>query len=370
MSTYFMLIDIVEPILNEIELPIVSNDAKQVLKNVISRLKTTNVKNNIHSHTTRISLLKQIPRCELLMSSEFVPDHVREYIEQKSRFYVTHQYEYKSREFKIIMVCEDENVERKKGIVEDMFKWLTIIVDMGSLPQNCAKTTTIYCYLTPFKKELPSKRGESISYDNANSAVTRPCSSKNEICIFREEELFKVFIHETFHAFNLDFSLHMKDIHVKQMKQMFNIKSEFNIYETYAETWAEIINILFLSGDIGVANKMLQAEVAFSLHQMNKILIYMGLEYSDIIMSRSSSSYQKYKEETNSFCYYVLKALILFYWSDFVELCGGSFKFKGSVGEFIEFIREKYKQQAFVNASNIVLNHVSGKTMRMSLWEN
>lgn len=215
---------------------------------------------------------------------------------------------------------------------------------------------------------MPANSGEVLSYSNANSAVTRPCFENNEICIFREEELFKVFIHETFHTFNLDFSLQMKDVHVKEMKKMFNIKSEFNIYETYAETWAEIMNVLFLSEGSGV-NKMLQAEVAFSLHQMNKVLSYMGLDYADLL-NNTGNAYHKYKEETNVFCYYVLKALTLFYWSDFVEFCGGSIKFTMNVGDFIGFIREKYKQSQFIDAANAVMEHVSGKTMRMTLWEN
>jgi len=357
-----MLIDI----LNAIKLPIVSTNTKQVLKRMITHLKSIQIR-DVRSQTTRISLREQVPICELLTTTSFVPDHIRDYIDKESKYYVTYEYTYKGREFKIIMVYDDENVERKKAIVVDMFKWLTMIVDLGSLPRNCAQTTSIYCYLTPFKKELPAKRGEILSYDNANSAVTTACSQSNEICIFREEEMFKVFIHETFHAFNLDFSLQMKGSHVKQMKQMFNIKSEFNIYETYAETWAEIINIVFLSGNLGVANKMLQTEVAFSLHQMNKVLAYMGLDYSDLV---SGNIVQKYKEETNVFCYYVLKSLVLFYWSDFIEFCNGSVKYRGTVSDFIGFIREKYMDKGFINAANIASEHVSGKTMRMTLWEN
>ena len=356
-------------ILNAIKLPIVSTNTKQVLKRMIRHLKSIQI-SNMQSQTTRISLREQVPRCELLTNSSFVPDHIIDYIDKESKFYVTHEYTYKDREFKIIMVYDDENVERKKAIVVDMFKWLTMIVDLGSLPRNCAQTTSIYCYLTPFKKELPAKRGEILSYDNANSAVTTTCSQSNEICIFREEEMFKVFIHETFHAFNLDFSLHMKDSHVKQMKQMFNIKSEFNIYETYAETWAEIMNIIFLSGNLGDANKMLQAEVAFSLHQMNKVLAYMGLDYSDLVNDGIVNIVQKYKEETNVFCYYVLKSLVLFYWSDFIEFCEGLVKYRGNVSDFIGFIREKYMNKEFINAVNVASDHVSGKTMRMTLWEN
>lgn len=361
-----MLIDIVEPILDVIQLPTGSDRS---LKNLISHLKTVRINHNdIKTHVTQLSLRKQIPSCSLLTNSSFVPENIRDYIEKESKCYVTHQYSHKGREFKIIMVYDDKVVERKKGIEMDMFRWLSMIVDMGKLEANCGKTTTVYCYLTPFKKELPANSGEVLSYSNANSAVTRPCFENNEICIFREEELFKVFIHETFHTFNLDFSLQMKDVHVKEMKKMFNIKSEFNIYETYAETWAEIMNVLFLSEGSGV-NKMLQAEVAFSLHQMNKVLSYMGLDYADLL-NNTGNAYHKYKEETNVFCYYVLKALTLFYWSDFVEFCGGSIKFTMNVGDFIGFIREKYKQSQFIDAANAVMEHVSGKTMRMTLWEN
>jgi len=363
MSAYFMLIDIVEPILNAIKLPTAS---KLVLNQLIKHSKSIKINNNVV--VTRISLREQVPKCSLLINSSFVPEHIREHIEKESKFYVTYEYVYKGREFRIIMVFDDDNVERKKGIVEDMFKWLSMIVDLGSLPANCAQTTTIYCYLTPFRKELPANQGEILSYDNANSAVTTACSQSNEICIFREEELFKVFVHETFHAFNLDFSLHMTDKHSLKMKQMFNIKSEFNIYETYAEVWAEIINIVFLSGDVRVANKMLQAEVAFSLHQMNKVLAYMGLDYADLV---NGKAHYKYKEETNVFCYYVLKTVVLFYWSDFVgDYCGGSMKFRGKIDAFIDFIGEKYKDSAFMNAADVSSEYVRGSSMRMTLWEN
>jgi hypothetical protein len=361
-----MLIDIVEPILDEIKVPVASTSSKQVIKSLISRIKQVRI-SGIKSYSSTISLREQIPSCSLLTNSSFIPEHVRDYIEKESKFYDTHEYTYKGRQFKIIMVYDDVHSERKKGIETDMFKWLSIIVDMGKLAANCAQTTTIYCYMTPFKKELPKSRGDILSYDNANSAVTTACSSSNEICIFREEEMFKVFIHETFHAFNLDFSLQLTNSHSKQMKQMFHVKSEFNIYETYAETWAEIINILFLSGDAGVANKMLQAEVAFSLHQLNKVLAYMGLDYSDVI---NNKAIHKYKEETNVFCYYVLKAIVLFYWSDFIEFCGGSLKYERSVDDFIGFIREKHRQDEFIRAVQIASTRISGKTMRMTLWEN
>jgi hypothetical protein len=361
-----MLIDIVEPIAKLIKIPTASKSATMFLKNLISYIKNVKI-GKIQSHSSRISLREQIPKCSLMTSGSFVPEHIREYVQSESKAYATYEATYKGRMFRIVMVYDDLNVERKKAIVVDMFKWLAMIVDMGRLATNCGKTTTVYCYLTPFKKELPTSRDVILSYDNANSAVTTSCSDSNEICIFREEEMFKVFIHETFHAFNLDFSLQMKEQHVKQMKQLYNIKSEFKIFETYAETWAEIINILFLSGDVGTVNKMLQAEVAFSLHQMNKVLSYMGLDYSDLI---NSSGIHKYKEETNVFCYYVLKTVCLFHWSDFIDFCSGSLKYERDVSDFIVFIREKYKDARFINNAYLDLSKKSTRTMRMTFWEN
>lgn len=361
-----MLIDIVEPILDAIEMPVVSVSSKQFIKTLISRIKRMRI-SGIKSYSSLISLRDQVPRSSLLNNSSFIPEHIRDYIEKESKYYETHEYNYKGRQFNIIMVYDDVVVERKKGIEEDMFKWLSMIVDMGKLAENCAQTTTIYCYMTPFKKELPTSRGDILSYDNANSAVTTACSVSNEICIFRKEEMFKVFIHETFHAFNLDFSLQLTNTHVKQMKQMFNVKSDFNIYETYAETWAEIMNILFLSEEVSLANKMLQAEVAFSLHQLNKVLTYMRLDYSDIINNNSA---HRYKEETNVFCYYVLKTIVLFYWSDFIEFCGGSFKYERKIDDFIRFIREKYQEDKFIRAVNMASTGKTSITMRMTLWEN
>ncbi len=53
--------------------------------------------------------------------------------------------------------------------------------------------------------------------------------------IFRKKEWFKVFIHEAFHNFGLDFS-NMNLSQVQQrFRQWFPISSKFNIYEGFTE---------------------------------------------------------------------------------------------------------------------------------------
>ena len=53
---------------------------------------------------------------------------------------------------------------------------------------------------------LPSTNIEILNSSHVNTAFTRTCPKKSEIVVFRKEEWFKVFIHESFHNFGLDFS--------------------------------------------------------------------------------------------------------------------------------------------------------------------
>ena len=149
------------------------------------------------------------------------------------------------------------------------------------------------------------------------------CQEKGEILIFREEEWEKVLIHETMHAMCLDFSgldyLNLKN----KMKNIFKIKSDFEISESYTESWATILNCCFISYNLlddtnDIENFLLftdfciQLERMFSLFQMIKMLHFMGLRYQNLYkVDAVSSSFRKilYKEDTNVLSYYVIKTI-------------------------------------------------------------
>lgn len=313
---------------------------------------------------TNISLRTQIPRCHLLDSTNFVPEHILKYIYRETTSYITYECNYRGRMLILYFMLMDERKRMIDTYANCMAQWFMMLVNGGELGEKCGVVTRVYCYLTPFKKEL---HGTVLSFDNANSAVTTSCNVANEICIFREEELFKVYVHETFHAFNLDKTVALNPAELNKMKKMFHIKSEFNIYETYSEVWAELINILFnmSGGDIRVT---IAREIDFSLRQLKKILAYMGVDYVDLINGRNV---EKYKEETNVFCYYVLKAICIFYWVDFVKWCGEKngekhiYKYKTTHNAFIEFIKDHYNRPEFINAIELVPIDKT-KTMRMT----
>ena len=48
---------------------------------------------------------------------------------------------------------------------------------------------------------LPENKTDILDQVNCNTAVTYACAVNGECLIYRKEEWFKVFIHETFHAY-------------------------------------------------------------------------------------------------------------------------------------------------------------------------
>ena len=137
--------------------------------------------------------------------------------------------------------------------------WLDVVLRFSG--KDCATTLDCYLFLTDDVKLLPKKSnisasdlmfngGEKITQNNANTAFTYACTPSAKIVLFRMEEWFKVFIHESFHCFGLDFSQMDITESNKQMSKLFpkcQPTMDFRIYETYCETWAETINAAFIA---------------------------------------------------------------------------------------------------------------------------
>ncbi|MEY3811249.1 MAG: Chrysochromulina ericina virus [Pseudomonadota bacterium] len=78
-----------------------------------------------------------------------------------------------------------------------------------------------------------------------NGGVSDLCKPSGRVIVYRKEEWFKVFIHETMHNYGLDFS--EMDISAANglLHKMFTIQKDVKIYESYCEVWARIMNIVF-----------------------------------------------------------------------------------------------------------------------------
>jgi hypothetical protein len=278
------------------------------------------------------------------------------------------------RQIKIIFVTEN-NIEHQistfNKYVDSILLWLFILNEYSS--KYCSKNITIYLYFTSHEKHVPKTNTEVLDQINVNSAFTTTCQVDSEIVIFRKEEWFKVLIHETFHNFGLDFSDSNTSCK-NEILQIFPVNSEVNLYESYTECWAEIINAALCSfytiknKNVNHFIKEFQVyilyEIKYSFFQLVKILDFMGLQYEDLY---SKSEYSKitrdtlYKENTNVLSYYVIKTVLINNFQGFLSWCNkhnfSIMQFKKTPAnqiEFCKFIKRNYKSKSMINNVNAI----------------
>ncbi len=261
--------------------------------------------------------------------------------------------------------------------------------------------------------------------EHVNGGVSDVCQKDGQIIVYRKEEWFKVLIHETMHNYGLDFSTLDIATANKKLQNIFSIQKNIKIYESYCEIWARIMNVVFecyfdmntnkkfssrntrknyierikhdspddhddrdfndspdSSKSLLAKNKhnafltrfydSIQHESIFSLFQCIKILNYMGLDY-DVISNCSDANYitvkKLYKEETNVFAYYIIVAILLANFNNFILWCIDNntnlLNFKKdekNIDNFISFISKNYKNNAVLKLIVAVENKLEKQT--------
>lgn len=251
-----------------------------------------------------------------------------------------------------------------------------MIVYMLSLysTKNCVKNLVITIFLTPFKKIFPLKQTDIIGPEHVNSGFSNiGCQETSNITIYREEEWIKVLIHELFHNLNLDFASKNIKKWISLLRSKFEIESEYNIYETYCETWARILNVAITSFFAAKTNNksiflskfnmLIQKERLFSLKQAN--LILKRFKYPS-----------EYREKSNVFCYYILTASLLNDYLEFFIWCDENntnlLRFKStdkSIKSFIELILIQVNSKEFNTNLKCISSYNMGneKSLRMTI---
>ena len=270
--------------------------------------------------------------------NHYIPSEIKYSIENMNCYKKSYEFHTKNR--KIIVHFHFYKKEITANTINNLYEylkrifiWLNIAEDYAH--QSCSRIMNIYIHFTDFLKTLPSKKNQSIDRINVNTAFTTPCSNTTNIMIFREEEWFKVFIHETFHNLGLDFSsMDSENCHNFILK-LFPVKySEVSLCETYCEIFAEIINLQFISfyETLNKTNyqlmlnkfeKMVNTEVYFSLFQCIKVLRHYNMKYTDLYdMSLiSKQKREHYIEKTHVLSYFVIKSIFFFHKNTFLEWC-------------------------------------------------
>ena len=250
-------------------------------------------------------------------------------------------------------------------------------------------------FLTPFTKKLPDNYNNNndlnkklLSSIHVNTGFTTHLKNKNikDIIIFRKEEWLKVFIHETIHAFNLDFN-NLNYINEKNIlkKHFTTIESDFEFNESYCEFWAEIMNLsyycYFLCNNnykdfLLLFELNITLEKYFSILQLNKILNYYNLNY-ELLMENNENVKIYYKENTNVFCYYIIKTILLFNYDIVLDWCNinniNFLEFKKTnknIESFLHMIIKLKKNKNLIKIIEKQNNKISNNNnLEMSLFE-
>jgi hypothetical protein len=256
-----------------------------------------------------------------------------------------------------------------------------------------------------------NKNDSVISASHVNGGLSDICQTDGRIVVYRKEEWFKVLIHETMHNYGLDFSTLDLSMANKKLRSIFSIQTDIKIFESYCEIWARIMNVFFESyfeinrhsrilftplttrkkfinkihkqhfvslknshgrvdtGITGITDKKerflnifydnLQHESVFSIFQCVKVLNFMGLDYN-IISNCNNENYtivkKFYKEQTNVFAYYIIVAVLMANFNNFILWCIDNntnlFNFKKtneSIESFVMFISKNYKNNELLN---------------------
>lgn len=230
-----------------------------------------------------------------------------------------------------------------------VFIWISIISRLAN--KECSEKLDVYFYMTPFKKQRPPLKDNErvndtvLSAIHVNTGLTRNCETHGEIIVYRVEEWFKVFIHESMHNFNIDFI----DLDLRIANQ--NLRSAFCIphddillFETYTETWARIINVMFETyfnkenttgkssfrgsdtrvNFIRTVREKLTNNAFFNIFQLVKVLNVMKLKYSQITVltpENMNVCRKQYAEDTNVYAYYILGGILSAYALSFISWC-------------------------------------------------
>ena len=194
---------------------------------------------------------------------------------------------------------------------------------------KCGRSQLIDIYLTDYKKVFPESSVITLGPINCNSGFSTVCAESNEITIFRKEEWFKVFLHESFHSFGLEPNHAYETQLSNYIARTMPIKPSVRVSEAYVETWARIINVVYSaiinskSSDefYNLLRFSLQLEILFSVYQAVRVLNFMNIDYETIIDKSSVTAKMMYKEDTHVFAYYIISAALMHNAIGFIHWC-------------------------------------------------
>ena len=318
--------------------------------------------------------------CDFLSENKYLNMDMRSFIENTDYTFIdysdTHHEKYMRDDLKNLLI-------------------ITIFLQKYRRPSCKIRNLSTYIFLTPFQKLYPDSGGAIISGEHINSGYTIPCQTSSKIFLWRKEEYFKVYIHEFMHAMGIDFAtMNIAPLQTRMSRIFPNMESEFCMFESYADIWALILNnILYVSRlsrsrvkRLDMFQNLYHMDKLWTVFQSVKVLKNYGLgDYRDYIHhgENDCGRGKQVLEETNTFAYFIGKAILMVSIDDFLEFCYRhntmilTFSRENLDSRFFQFIQTHYRARNLIRLFELFERIYAGidkksymwKTMRWSLLE-
>lgn len=277
-----------------------------------------------------------------------IPKEIRQSVSKYRHYMVSVEFFVGKREIALTLVLRYSKKLSRADLFEQFIRRIYIachVMGKNATNTECISKLVIFILASPFKKKFPDSRTDIIGIEHANTAFTYACNpldkrTETPVCVFREEEWFKVLLHELCHATGIDFSgLHnnrkMDDIVRTQIVNNFNIRDiNIRLYEAYCEVWATIINVMmcmylalpnsYTENKINkdILAQAISAEARWSIFQMAKVLRFFKMDYEDLIAPKGEQVAVPMDEhDVALFSYNIVKAILLANAGEFLDWC-------------------------------------------------
>jgi hypothetical protein len=236
---------------------------------------------------------------------------------------VTYENVIKGKSYVFDFIIYDDKISIKKLdlVVENMLLFLQVLIAISNNELRNGQHVTFF--LTPFQKKLNSDDYIILGAKNVNSGFTYPNLESGITFIYRMEEFFKVFVHESIHYYGIDKALHKEfnnNTNYNNFIDLFSISNKnsnaIGINEAVTEFWTFILYLCVISHKKGINysdfvykfERLYKLELIHVIFQLVKILNYNKLTYNQFI----SKSNTHYNESSHIFSYYIVKTLLVY----------------------------------------------------------
>lgn len=291
--------------------------------NSLEQSRKKRISQTVNYNISDLIFFDVLPRELQVKNGRLIDATIYEYITRSNGYYQHIVFYIGTRTFNIHLYLplneSKTNAQAANGLfkkcIEKIYLWLSLA--STHITPQCSNTSSIYLYMTHFKKNFDIDE-KIIRSKHVNSAFTTSCQEDTNVYIYRYEEWFKVLIHECFHCFGMDFSI-IDNQHVEQeITKTFNVYNPngIRVYESYCELWGEVLNVVIFSfmkskntnNFCEIFDHLINKELSFSFFQLSKILQKLDISYVNLVDEKYKS--KRLEEDSHILSYFFLKTIL------------------------------------------------------------